>query len=69
MLLAQFEQVAVSADEHVRTGSRERCKDRRVLGIARDFNRRRVQFDDFSPNVELAEELLDPLLVPFQLAV
>jgi hypothetical protein len=37
--------------------------------IARDFDRSRVQIDDFGPDVELAYELLDPLPVPFQLAV
>src|SRR5256712_4505707 len=69
ILPAQLEQVVIAAHERIGAGSDERCEDRRVLGIARDFNRNRAQIDDFGPEVELAYELLDPLLVPFQLAV
>src|SRR5205807_5851665 len=69
ILPAQLKQVAISAYERIGAASDERCEDRRVLGIARDFNRSRAQIDDFGPDVELAYELLDPLLVPFQLAV
>src|SRR5205807_9540885 len=60
ILPAQLKQVAISAYERIGAASDERCEDRRVLGIARDFNRSRAQIDDFGPDVELAYELLDP---------
>ncbi len=47
MLLAQFEQVAISTDEHVCAGNHERREDRRVLGITRHFKSCRTQFDYF----------------------
>src|SRR2546428_2316449 len=69
ILPTQLEQVAITAHERIGAGSDERCEDRRVLGVAPDFNRNRAQIDDFGPEVELAYELLAPLLVPFQHAL
>jgi len=65
---AQLRRVAISAYERIGAGSDERCEDRRVPGIARDFNRSRAQIDDFGPDVELAYELLDPPLGSRQVA-
>ncbi len=65
----QVEQVAISRHEDIGVRSDECRENRHVLRIARDLHRQRVQIDDVGPDVELPDELLDPLFVPLQLSL
>lgn len=66
----RLEQIAISPDECVGTGSLECRKDRHVLAITRELDGCRVQSDDVSPYAKLAkyQTALDEFVLPVEIA-